>query len=304
MPAQARPPQNGFSTCRVGWTLCLLACGAFIVDGYLTYARERAWSAAVQSESLRYAWWAVVAHREAWSVIGDVEGLTREQVAERLASRLGPDDPYPSAVTAAGWVMSAPFVAQDPLREPPVLWGVRRRNWNVIVPIYGGRAQNVHIDTLKTTFSGPRLPRGHWEIRLHTTLYGSVIVLVTAFASGALWWLRLNHRAAIHACLMVAALGSVALISYDWDMGTGLRWRPLAFGGKWSDVPWQGPASGLVFGLIALRVPPRRPSPGLCPSCRYDLTGNVSGTCPECGKAIIPPAAAPRAASPDVRAGD
>ncbi|MDB5304822.1 MAG: hypothetical protein JWM97_2371 [Phycisphaerales bacterium] len=22
---------------------------------------------------------------------------------------------------------------------------------------------------------------------------------------------------------------------------------------------------------------------GLCPACGYDLTGNVSGTCPECG---------------------
>ncbi|MDB5293091.1 MAG: hypothetical protein JWL69_4332 [Phycisphaerales bacterium] len=23
---------------------------------------------------------------------------------------------------------------------------------------------------------------------------------------------------------------------------------------------------------------------GLCPHCGYDLTGNVSGTCPECGE--------------------
>jgi hypothetical protein len=25
---------------------------------------------------------------------------------------------------------------------------------------------------------------------------------------------------------------------------------------------------------------------GLCPACGYDLTGNVSGTCPECGRKI------------------
>lgn len=36
-------------------------------------------------------------------------------------------------------------------------------------------------------------------------------------------------------------------------------------------------------GWRALR---RRPPPGHCPRCAYDLTGNVSGTCPECGAAV------------------
>ena len=27
--------------------------------------------------------------------------------------------------------------------------------------------------------------------------------------------------------------------------------------------------------------------PTLCPKCRYDLTGNVSGVCPECGTKIV-----------------
>jgi len=27
---------------------------------------------------------------------------------------------------------------------------------------------------------------------------------------------------------------------------------------------------------------------GLCPTCHYDLTGNLSGTCPECGTPIAP----------------
>jgi hypothetical protein len=38
-------------------------------------------------------------------------------------------------------------------------------------------------------------------------------------------------------------------------------------------------------GLIALRgdAIARRRSRGLCLACGYDLTANVSGTCPECG---------------------
>jgi hypothetical protein len=28
--------------------------------------------------------------------------------------------------------------------------------------------------------------------------------------------------------------------------------------------------------------------PGRCPRCKYDLTGNVSGVCPECGTQVAP----------------
>ena len=41
---------------------------------------------------------------------------------------------------------------------------------------------------------------------------------------------------------------------------------------------------GLVVAfLIVGRQPPR---PGHCQNCGYNLTGNVSGTCPECGDAV------------------
>lgn len=38
---------------------------------------------------------------------------------------------------------------------------------------------------------------------------------------------------------------------------------------------------GLLSALLPVRAPHRRPD--RCPTCHYDLTGNVSGTCPECG---------------------
>ena len=37
----------------------------------------------------------------------------------------------------------------------------------------------------------------------------------------------------------------------------------------------------------------RRPRPGRCPDCDYDLTGNVSGICPECGTLVPPNQAIP-----------
>ncbi|HEY8748942.1 MAG TPA: hypothetical protein VIM11_13255 [Tepidisphaeraceae bacterium] len=52
------------------------------------------------------------------------------------------------------------------------------------------------------------------------------------------------------------------------------------------------------FGMVWLRrvirdtVHRRRSARGLCVSCSYDLTGNTSGTCPECGKAVAEKATA------------
>jgi len=43
------------------------------------------------------------------------------------------------------------------------------------------------------------------------------------------------------------------------------------------------PTLGLVFLAIVI-VP--EPIPGRCLTCDYDLTGNVSGRCPECGEPV------------------
>ena len=49
------------------------------------------------------------------------------------------------------------------------------------------------------------------------------------------------------------------------------------------------PPAGILLGATAVLVyldRRRRPGPGFCAECGYDLTGNVSGICPECGRAI------------------
>lgn len=46
---------------------------------------------------------------------------------------------------------------------------------------------------------------------------------------------------------------------------------------------WGATSVALVAALLA---PRRRIRDGHCCKCGYDLTGNVSGMCPECGSAI------------------
>ena len=44
-----------------------------------------------------------------------------------------------------------------------------------------------------------------------------------------------------------------------------------------------------IYGLPGMLLPALTPDPppsGHCQSCGYDLTGNTSGRCPECGEAI------------------
>ncbi|MGQ9649774.1 MAG: hypothetical protein ACUVXJ_06675 [Phycisphaerae bacterium] len=42
----------------------------------------------------------------------------------------------------------------------------------------------------------------------------------------------------------------------------------------------------VIFGLLNRWYAPVRIPPGHCQKCGYNLTGNVSGVCPECGEKI------------------
>ena len=69
--------------------------------------------------------------------------------------------------------------------------------------------------------------------------------------------------------------------SSTWRAGgtTSLRWYPL-----WPALLTVGPPTAFLWG-IDWWIGRRRFPPGHCQKCGYDLTGNVSGRCPECGKA-------------------
>jgi hypothetical protein len=57
-------------------------------------------------------------------------------------------------------------------------------------------------------------------------------------------------------------------------------WMPLAVFGPLTALLWYRDR--------------RRPMPGHCRKCDYDLRGNVSGICPECGLKIAAPEASPK----------
>ena len=66
----------------------------------------------------------------------------------------------------------------------------------------------------------------------------------------------------------------------------------------WPLIPLCGAYSGRFLYLAVRAV--RRTRRGLCASCGYDLTGNVSGTCPECGTPVVQACAGRRTRVQDV----
>jgi hypothetical protein len=56
-------------------------------------------------------------------------------------------------------------------------------------------------------------------------------------------------------------------------------WYPLPFFGVY-------PSAALLWWVAFPFRRWLRSARGLCPVCRYDLTGNVSGICPECGRNV------------------
>lgn len=82
---------------------------------------------------------------------------------------------------------------------------------------------------------------------------------------------------------------------FSWNYGNRFIQFGLGQSGKvrsWSaTVPTWLPAFLGVLPLLFLAfsaIRRRRIPPGHCRKCRYDLTGNTSGICPECGTPIRP----------------
>ena len=85
-----------------------------------------------------------------------------------------------------------------------------------------------------------------------------------------------------------ATNGQFSATGWGWGLGRS-RWRVY----WWFACPAMIPLRPVWMPLLAVLTPTsllcircRRFPPGHCQQCGYNLTGNVSGTCPECGTAV------------------
>ena len=76
----------------------------------------------------------------------------------------------------------------------------------------------------------------------------------------------------------------------DFYKGQRPRWRIEGSnlpGRRWAVVPLWIPFVLVVGATAFLWWRDRRILVGLCTSCGYNLTGNTTGRCPECGKEVV-----------------
>ena len=113
------------------------------------------------------------------------------------------------------------------------------------------------------------------------------LLLAHAVASyGVLLAVTLRYGAQGFGVWLVAPAWSLVAV---WDVSTDRPWLTLA--------AVDGSYAACFAATLLLRRRTRRRSlrsrrlvAGRCTECGYDLTGNVSGTCPECGDPTAPKA--------------
>jgi len=77
-----------------------------------------------------------------------------------------------------------------------------------------------------------------------------------------------------------------------WHEGGHVRWLPDRAdesAARWADwwfMPLWMPLIVVAAPTVFFWIRSRQLVPGQCHRCGYDLTGNVSGVCPECGAAL------------------
>ena len=88
------------------------------------------------------------------------------------------------------------------------------------------------------------------------------------------------------AFLGIIIIGLCAMIGDDIAVYASRSGHKLLLGFAVLTLWVAGLSSTAAIWLRAYRIS-RIPAPGYCQTCGYNLTGNVSGICPECGTGIV-----------------
>ena len=120
---------------------------------------------------------------------------------------------------------------------------------------------------------------GHPAADLAFVLIGMAVAGGPLLACG-LYFLK-HHR-------WPAGRRSIPVACYVWSYVVAEFAYRMGFNSPCAFALWL--LAGFVLAIWLLATPPVRPPtpPGICPHCQYDLTGNVSGACPECGTPVGP----------------
>lgn len=80
----------------------------------------------------------------------------------------------------------------------------------------------------------------------------------------------------------IALVSPAPLLLSAWLIGVLLPQAKLASQSWWLFL-YGAVAFALAAGGVLIACAPRRAKPHQCARCHYDLRGNISGVCPECG---------------------
>ena len=142
------------------------------------------------------------------------------------------------------------------------------------------------------------------RLRTFILITGTLLSVLTgtAFVASARYYLFADFRGGLHVAVHAGALvcearrGGRPPRAGCFRLNSGLRCALV-----WKITRANGFTIPLVYPFAAFAIPtllaggfwPKRRVPGHCEG-GYNLTGNVSGTCPECGRPSEQPAKPPR----------
>jgi hypothetical protein len=272
----AAPRRSRRRTTLKVWTVLLLilvglACFALLVD--LDRRREQAGWNAVR-EKVYFLKWSI--------------GVSDRPTYDAIAARFTPDNPPATQPHSEGVTFRATFDGRT--------FGPQFEGWTVTMTFLDNRTgpapwnllladdRQAHGRLLYLTARPPRTyrstPTPLWY-HVQTGRRVAIAVAAIAWAAAAMLLFVAGpwRRAVAQVCVAAALVAATAWLldpRYDWA-----RWG--------DDRVLKLIAAGMGFSLLMVVLPTRRRRVGhaRCTKCGYDLTGNESGICPECGTVTL-----------------